>query len=39
MIALHGGEVGGAGVEPAVQRVRLLVKAGGLAAVGAGDTL
>ena len=39
LVALHGGEVGGAGVEPAVQRVRLLLKAGGLAAVGAGEAL
>ena len=39
LVALHGGKVGGAGVEPAVQRVGLLLEAGGLAAVGAGEAL
>ena len=37
LVLLHGGEVGGAGVEPAVQGVLLLVKAGFSAAVGAGE--
>ncbi|MPM45539.1 hypothetical protein SDC9_92227 [bioreactor metagenome] len=36
LIPLHGGKVGGAGVEPPVQRILLLVKALGGPAVGAG---
>ena len=39
LVALHGGEMGGAGVEPAVQRIRLLREAAGLAAVRAGEAL
>ena len=37
--ALHRGIVGGAGIEPAVQGVALLLEACGLAAVGAGEAL
>ena len=39
LILLHGGKVRGAGVEPAVERVLLLGKAGVLAAVRAGEAL
>ena len=38
LVPLHGREVGGAGVEPAVQRVGLLLEAALAAAVGAGHT-
>jgi hypothetical protein len=37
LVPLHGGEVGGAGVEPAVQGVLLLLEAALAAAVGAGE--
>ena len=37
LVLLHGGQVGGAGVEPPVQGVLLLGKARRLAAVGAGE--
>ena len=39
LIPLHGGEVGGTGVEPAVQGVGLLLEAGAAAAVGAGEAI
>ena len=39
LIALHGGKVGGTGVEPAVQSVRFLLETGACSAVGAGEAL